>query len=318
MIAMAGPARALDTVGGQVTWQASAFGAVVVGLMSMLLVVRHTRAEEESGRDELVRSLVVPRRAPLVAALAVAVLGSVAMGLLVTLSLVSYPLAAADSLALGVGLALCGALFGGADPARRPAHLLRPGDLRPRGCGDRCRLRAARGRRRHRRRPELAEPDRLVPGDAPVLRAALVACAAAARRGSPRGAGRPRPARAPRPRLGPVVLPSGPRHRRRRAARGRRPRVAPAAGRGARLVRRSGPDRARLRIHRRLRRRPRRRLRHRPAADGRLRRRPGGRVLRRRGGRCWPCSPAVSRSPRCCGPAWRRTTVARSSCWHPP
>jgi ABC-2 type transport system permease protein len=44
-IAMAGPARALNTIGGQVMWQASAFGAVVVGLMSMFLVGRHTRAE---------------------------------------------------------------------------------------------------------------------------------------------------------------------------------------------------------------------------------------------------------------------------------
>lgn len=37
-IAMAGPARALDTVGGQVAWQATAFGAVVAGLMSMFLI----------------------------------------------------------------------------------------------------------------------------------------------------------------------------------------------------------------------------------------------------------------------------------------
>ena len=33
-IAMAGPARALNTVGGQVAWQASAFGAIVAGLLS--------------------------------------------------------------------------------------------------------------------------------------------------------------------------------------------------------------------------------------------------------------------------------------------
>ena len=45
-VAMAGPARALNTVGGQVTWQATAFGAVTIGLMSMFLVVRHTRLEE--------------------------------------------------------------------------------------------------------------------------------------------------------------------------------------------------------------------------------------------------------------------------------
>src|SRR4051794_18089572 len=60
-IAMAGPARALNTVGGQVTWQASAFGAICAGLMSMYLIGRHTRAEEESGRDELLRSTAIGR-----------------------------------------------------------------------------------------------------------------------------------------------------------------------------------------------------------------------------------------------------------------
>ena len=69
-IAMAGPARALNTVGGQVAWQASAFGAIVAGLLSMFLVGRHTRAEEESGRDELVRAGAVGRRAPVAAAVA--------------------------------------------------------------------------------------------------------------------------------------------------------------------------------------------------------------------------------------------------------
>ena len=67
-IAMAGPARALNTVGGQVAWQASAFGAIVAGLLSMFLVGRHTRAEEESGRDELVRAGAVGDGAPLAAA----------------------------------------------------------------------------------------------------------------------------------------------------------------------------------------------------------------------------------------------------------
>jgi len=75
-IAMAGPARALNTVGGQVTWQASAFGAVVAGLMSMITVGRHTRAEEESGRDELVRAGAVGRFDPLVAVFLVVLLAN--------------------------------------------------------------------------------------------------------------------------------------------------------------------------------------------------------------------------------------------------
>ena len=44
-IAMFGPARALDTVGGQVAWQGVTFGAVHAGLMSMFLVGRRTRGE---------------------------------------------------------------------------------------------------------------------------------------------------------------------------------------------------------------------------------------------------------------------------------
>lgn len=112
-IAMAGPARALNTIGGQVTWQASAFGAVVVGLMSMFIVGRHTRAEEESGRDELIRASVVHRLAPTTAAALTALVANLLLGLLVAVSLATYPLAVADSVALGVGVALCGWVFTG-------------------------------------------------------------------------------------------------------------------------------------------------------------------------------------------------------------
>ena len=112
-VAMAGPARALNTVGGQVTWQATAFGAISVGLMSMFIVGRHTRAEEESGRDELVRASAVGRHAPATAALLAALAANVLVGAMVAASLVGYDLAVADSVALGVGLALVGAVFSG-------------------------------------------------------------------------------------------------------------------------------------------------------------------------------------------------------------
>lgn len=113
LISMAGPARALNTVGGQVTWQATAFGAIVVGLMSMFLVVRHTRAEEESGRDELLRASSVGRAAPTAAAVLVALIANLLAGALVAVSLVSVPLAVPDSVALGAGLAAVGAVFTG-------------------------------------------------------------------------------------------------------------------------------------------------------------------------------------------------------------
>lgn len=112
-IAMTGPARALNTVGGQVTWQSAAFGAIMAGLMSMFIVGRHTRAEEESGRDEMLRAAAVGRQATTMAAFLTALVANALLGGLVALSLIAYPLAFADSLALGVGVALCGAFFSG-------------------------------------------------------------------------------------------------------------------------------------------------------------------------------------------------------------
>jgi ABC-2 type transport system permease protein len=112
-IAMVGPARALDTTGGQVAWQSSAFGAICVGLMSMFIIGRHTRAEEESGRDELVRAAAIGRLAPMTAALLDALVANVVVGFFVALSLATYPLAVADSIGLGVGLTLTGWAFTG-------------------------------------------------------------------------------------------------------------------------------------------------------------------------------------------------------------
>ena len=111
-IAMAGPARALNTLGGQVAWQASAFGAILAGLMSMFLIGRHTRAEEESGRDELVRAGAVGRYAPLAAASLVVLVANVLFGGLVAASLIAYGLAVAGSVNLGLAAALSGLVFG--------------------------------------------------------------------------------------------------------------------------------------------------------------------------------------------------------------
>ncbi|MCW2772908.1 MAG: putative transporter [Nocardioides sp.] len=113
LIAMAGPARALNTTGGQVTWQSAAFGAILVGLMSMFIVGRHTRAEEETGRDELLRAAPVGRHAAMTAAVLDAVLANLVVGALTGASLVAYGLAPADSIGLAAGLTLCGWFFTG-------------------------------------------------------------------------------------------------------------------------------------------------------------------------------------------------------------
>ncbi len=112
-IAMAGPARGLDTLGGQTAWQTTAFGAILAGLMSMFVVGRHTRAEEETGRDELLRAAAVGRFAPTTAALLVALFANLILGVMVSLGLTAYGLAAPDSFGLGLGLTACGWLFTG-------------------------------------------------------------------------------------------------------------------------------------------------------------------------------------------------------------
>ena len=113
LIAMVGPAYAVTTVGGDVAWQWGAFGAVVAGLMSMFIVGRHTRAEEQSGRSELVRAGVMSRSAPLTAALVVACAAQMVMGTAVALVMVGFDQPAAGSIAFGASLAGVGVLFAG-------------------------------------------------------------------------------------------------------------------------------------------------------------------------------------------------------------
>ena len=72
MIAMVGPGDFENyTTGAMTAHNMLLLTAVVVGLMSILLVTRHTRADEEDGRIELIRSLPVGRLANLNATLTV-------------------------------------------------------------------------------------------------------------------------------------------------------------------------------------------------------------------------------------------------------
>lgn len=84
-IAMTGPRHYLShyTYGVMLSHQMISFVAVFVALMSVLIVARHTRTEEETGRAELLRSSVVGRHAHLAAALAAAAVACVAVGLLI-------------------------------------------------------------------------------------------------------------------------------------------------------------------------------------------------------------------------------------------
>jgi ABC-2 type transport system permease protein len=111
LIALQGPAYGLDTLGGQVVFNFGAFGYSVVALMGVFLVGRHTRADEEAGRTELLRATVVGRDAPATAVLVVAAAAFVVLGALAALSLMSQALPTAGSIAFGLAIAGFGFLF---------------------------------------------------------------------------------------------------------------------------------------------------------------------------------------------------------------
>ncbi|WP_229074434.1 ABC transporter permease [Actinoplanes sp. DH11] len=117
VIAMSGPPELLRSIGGEIVFEIFGFLAIVVALMNMFLVGRHTRADEESGRAELIRSARVGRRAPLAAALLLAGLADVAAGLLVFAVAVGTGLPIAGSALFGAAVTGVGLFFGAATAA---------------------------------------------------------------------------------------------------------------------------------------------------------------------------------------------------------
>ncbi|MEU7137147.1 ABC transporter permease [Streptomyces sp. NPDC046261] len=102
-----------DSIGGLVAWRMVAFGGVLAAIMSLVIVVRHTREEEETGRQELLSSCVVGRRAPLTSALLTAVAAHAVTALLITAGLAGAGLPAGGALALALAISGTGVCFAG-------------------------------------------------------------------------------------------------------------------------------------------------------------------------------------------------------------
>jgi ABC-2 type transport system permease protein len=109
--AIYGPAGDLHTLGGLATWKLSVFGVVGVAVMSMFIVVRHTRGDEDAGRLELVGAAAVGRLAALTSGLLTALLANLGVALLVAVGLAVPGLPWGDSLAFGLGMAAAGCVF---------------------------------------------------------------------------------------------------------------------------------------------------------------------------------------------------------------
>ncbi|MEU6510039.1 ABC transporter permease [Streptomyces sp. NPDC046942] len=98
-----------DSLGALTAWRVGVYAGALAAVMSLLVVVRHTRDEEESGRQELISSGTVGRRAPLTAALLAAAVANALLGLLIAAGLARQ--GAAGALAFGLGVAGAGMVF---------------------------------------------------------------------------------------------------------------------------------------------------------------------------------------------------------------
>ncbi len=111
LVALYGPVYDVTSLGAVGLMKLNAMGAAMVGLLGLLLVIRHTRADEEVGRTELAAAGAVGRHAALVAALAVGALSVVSLGALTAVALVVGGLSPAGSFALGAAWGGCGLVF---------------------------------------------------------------------------------------------------------------------------------------------------------------------------------------------------------------
>ncbi len=117
-IAMTGPDLYLEnyTVGAMISHQMLGMTGIVVALMSVLLIVRHTRKEEETGRAELVRASVTGRHANTTAALIFVVGVNLVLALILALGMGVLGFESvtwAGSFLFGAALASIGLSFAG-------------------------------------------------------------------------------------------------------------------------------------------------------------------------------------------------------------
>jgi polyether ionophore transport system permease protein len=111
LLALYGRIYDVTSVGAVSLFKLNAFGAALVAIFAIILMVRHTRGEEEAGRLELVGATVIGRHASLAAAFLVTVGTVVTLGLLTAVFLIGAGLSATGSIAFGLAWAAVGTAF---------------------------------------------------------------------------------------------------------------------------------------------------------------------------------------------------------------
>ncbi|MEV1172350.1 polyketide antibiotic transporter [Nonomuraea sp. NPDC049784] len=99
------------SIGAMAAWRSGGLLFLLTAWMALTIVIRHTRAEEESGRQELMLSGVIGRAAPLTAALVTAAVAALLAGALTSAVLITIAMEAAGSLAYGAAITAAGWVF---------------------------------------------------------------------------------------------------------------------------------------------------------------------------------------------------------------
>jgi ABC-2 type transport system permease protein len=111
LLALYGPVHNAHSVGSVAVWKVGGLAAALVGVISMIITIRHTRGDEESGRLELVSAGVVGRYAALTAAVTTAVTTNFVVAILVSGGLMLLGLPVGGSIAFALGWFAIGVMF---------------------------------------------------------------------------------------------------------------------------------------------------------------------------------------------------------------
>lgn len=113
MVAMSGPTGGLRSLGGAIAWDSMPALTIISGVFAMFSVIRHSRAEEEDGRTDLLLASGSGRLAPLTAALLITALALTlaAVGYFAVLAIGGYAIGPSILFSLAVlsfGLVIAG------------------------------------------------------------------------------------------------------------------------------------------------------------------------------------------------------------------
>lgn len=116
MSAMVGPGYGLEayTTGAMLAHQMLLLTAVVIAIMNILLVIRHTRTDEEEGRNELIQALPTGRFSSLLATFSLSFIINIALAVIIGIGLSSLQIESlhvSGSFLYGAVLGTTGILF---------------------------------------------------------------------------------------------------------------------------------------------------------------------------------------------------------------